>query len=224
MVKSDNEILLSLGREDMCRLEPYLHLQQLPKRQKLERRKHVADHVYFIETGLASLVSEKRGSRTIEVGVVGREGLIGLSMILGVNGPADHDIYMQVAGSAFRIANEDLRTILAESPALQLRLTQYAYLFIRQLRQTAVANARHTISERLARWLLLSHDRIGHVIPLTQEFLSMMLGVHRPGVTLAIQELEKEGLIDYGRGQIIVVNRPALEKRARGAYDPMLRA
>ena len=141
-------------------------------------------------------------------------------MVLGADRPA-HETYIQAAGSGLCLAADSLRRAIDKSPALHREPLKAAYAFQTQVTQTALANGRSKIEERLARWLLLADDRIdGDELPLTHEFLSLMLGVQRSGVTLAVQALEADGLIAARRGRISILKRARLEKKSNGTYTP----
>ena len=219
-----NEIIRHLTSTDVKALEKYWEFHQLPKRAGLERRTIATTHVYFVESGLCSVLSENRGFRSVEVGLIGCEGLVGLSVVLEDDDPPDNDAFMKVAGSAYSIAKKHLLSCMTASPTLRQGLVQYANRFLRQVARTAAANVRNTVEERLSRWILLTSDRIGTDIPLTHEYLASMIGVHRPNVTNALNTLGREGLLITGRGQITVVDRRGLEDRSNGAYDSQLDA
>jgi CRP-like cAMP-binding protein len=217
---SSNRILSRLPRADFALLEPHLEAVDLPVRKPLEARKRRIDQVYFIEAGFASVVANGSTKPSIEVGIIGREGMTGLGIVLG-NDRAPHETYIQVAGTGQRISAANLRKADEQSPTLHRAMLQYAHAFLHQTTTTALANGRSKIEERLARWLLMADDRIdGKELPLTHEFLGLMLGTYRPGVTKAIQALEQEGLIAARRGSIRILNRKALEKRSNGTYVP----
>jgi CRP-like cAMP-binding protein len=215
---SSNRILPRLSRQDFALLEPYLEAVDLPVRKPLEARKRRIDHVYFIESGFASVVANGASKLSIEVGIIGREGMTGLAVVLG-NDRGSHETYIQVAGKGLRISSANLRRAIERSASLHLPMLRYAHAFLMQTTTTALANGRSTIEERLARWLLMANDRIdGKQVPLTHEFLGLMLGTHRPGVTIALQALERAGLIHTKRRSITILDRKKLEKRANGAY------
>jgi CRP-like cAMP-binding protein len=215
---SSNHILSRLSRADFALLEPHLEAVDLPVKKSIEKRKRPIDQVYFIEAGFASVVANGSDKLSIEVGIIGREGMTGLSVVLG-NERASHDTYIQVAGKGLRISAAKLREADESSITLHRALLQYVSAFLLQTTATALANGRSKIEERLARWLLMADDRIdGDELPLTHEFLGLMLGTYRPGVTKAVQALEKEGLIDARRGGITILNRKGLEKRSNGTY------
>jgi CRP-like cAMP-binding protein len=185
-----NRILSRLSQEEFGLLLPHLTAVDLPVRKQLESRNKPIEAVYFIEHGFASVVADGTG-RSIEVGLVGREGMTGLSIILGA-GRSPHETFMQAGGDGQRISSAKHRRAIEQSPALHRSLLRYCHAFMVQTAQTALANGRSKIEERLARWLLMAHDRLdGDEVPLTQEFLSVMLGMRRPGVTVALNVLEK---------------------------------
>jgi len=166
------------------------------------------------------VVADGSGMRGIEVGLIGREGMTGLAVVMG-NDRSPHDTYIQAAGAGQRIGAAKLRRAMNRSVPLQRSLMLYAHAFLIQTAQTALANGRSKNAERLARWLLMADDRIdGGELPLTHKFLSIMLGVQRPGVTLAVQALEHAGLISAGRGVITILDRKGLEKMSNGTYVP----
>ena len=216
-----NRLLSSLSRQDFALLEPHLEAIDLPVRKVLEKRKKRVDHVYFIEAGFASVVANGSKKTSIEVGLIGREGMSGLSIVMGDVERAANETYMQAAGAGQRMPAANLRHAVATSHSLHQKLLRYAHAFLVQTTSTALANGRSKIDERLARWLLMADDRLDDdELPLTHEFLGLMLGTHRPGVTLAVQALEKERLITAQRGSITILNRKGLEKRSNGTYVP----
>jgi CRP-like cAMP-binding protein len=217
--KPSNRILSRLSRNDLALLDPHLETVDLPVRKPLEARKRRIDQVYFIESGFASVVAGS-GERSIEVGIIGREGMTGLAIVMG-HDRAHHQTFIQVAGNGLRISAANLRQADEQSPTLHRAMLRYADAFIYQTTTTALANGRSTIEERLARWLLMADDRIdGEELPLTHEFLGMMLGTHRPGVTKALNALVAEGHIATRRRGITILNRKALERRSNGSYAP----
>jgi CRP-like cAMP-binding protein len=218
--RASNRILSRLSREDFGLLAPHLGPVDLPVRKSLEVRKRRIDQVYFIEAGFASVVANGSSRPGIEVGIIGREGMTGLAIVLG-NDRAQHATYVQVAGRGQRISATNLRKAIQQSATLHRPMLHYAAAFLNQTMTTALANGRSKIEERLARWLLMANDRVGgQELPLTHEFLGLMLGTHRPGVTVAVQGLEKAGFIETRRSKITILNRRALEKHSSGTYDP----
>jgi CRP-like cAMP-binding protein len=217
---SSNRILSRLSRADFALLKPHLESVDLPVRKTLETRKRRIDQIYFIESGFASVVANGTSKPSIEVGIIGREGVTGLAVVLG-HDRAQHDTFVQLPGRGQRMSADSLREAQDRSVSLHRELLRFANAFLMQTTTTALANGRSKIEERLARWLLMAHDRVdGDELPLTHEFLGMMLGSPRPGVTLAVQALEKEGLIDARRARITILDRKALEKRSNGTYVP----
>jgi CRP-like cAMP-binding protein len=152
------------------------------------------------------------------VGLVGREGMSGLAVVLdGAQSP--HSTYIQVAGEAQRITAKELRNAMNASATLRAVLLKYVQVFMVQTAHSAIANARARIDQRLARWLLMAHDRIGdNTLPLTHEFLALMLGVRRAGVTESLQSLKRQKLIYTGRNEITVLNRKGIERVAGNSY------
>jgi CRP-like cAMP-binding protein len=214
-----NLILSRLSPRDFALLEPHLEAVDLPLRKFLDRRGRPIRTVYFPASGFASVVADGN-KRPIEVGLIGREGMTGLAVVLG-DDRNEHDTYMQAAGQGHGMRASHLRQAIDKSVSLHRVMLRYTHSFLNQATRTAVANGRSKIEERLARWLLMADDRIdGGNLPLTHEFLSIMLGVRRPGVTVAIQELEREGLIARKRGRIVIIDREALEKLSNGTYAP----
>jgi CRP-like cAMP-binding protein len=212
-----NRILSRLSREDLRLLEPHLEAVDLPVRRQLTARNRRVEHVYFPDSGIASVVAN--GAAELEVGMIGREGMTGASVVLGDDTPAPHQTYMQVAGNGRRLTVTHLRTALEESTSLHKALLLFVHALLRQSVDTALANGRHKIEERLARWLLMADDRVDdHSIPLTHEFLGVMLGTARPGVTIALNELERRGWITHRRGVITIIDRSGLQKSSNGAY------
>jgi CRP-like cAMP-binding protein len=215
---SPNRILARLSPSDFALLEPHLEPVDLPVRRTLEGRNEVISHAYFIESGFASVVAE--GKPSIEVGIIGREGMTGLAIVLGQQ-CASHATYIQAAGKGQRISADKLREADERSSTLHRAMLNYVHAFLGQATTTAVTNGRSKIEVRLARWLLMAHDRLGgDQLTLTHEFLSLMLGVRRAGVTIALQELERGGFILRNRGSILILNREGLEKQSNGTYVP----
>jgi CRP-like cAMP-binding protein len=216
---SPNHILSHLAPADRGLLEPHLQAIDLPLRRELETHNKRIGYVYFIESGFASVVANGSTKPGIEIGIIGREGMTGSSVVLVSNDRAAHDTYMQMAGNGQRMRVANLREAIMQSADLHHVLLRYIRSFLLQTASTALANGRSKIEERLARWLLMAQDRIdGDQLPMTHEFLSVMLGVRRPGVTIALQALERENLIAHRRGIITILDREALKARSNGAY------
>jgi CRP-like cAMP-binding protein len=215
---NSNRILSRLSAEDLALLEPHLTAIELPVRKQIEVPRKVIEHVYFPESGVVSVVANGDNKRSIEIGLIGRDGMTGLPIVMGTDRTPHHS-YVQMAGRGLRITADDLRNAIRQSATLHQRFLHYAHAFLLQIGYTAMANGRSKIEERLARWLLMAHDRTdGDTLTLTHEFLSVMLGVRRPGVTHAVNLLERTGLIQADRGTITIVDREGLEENSNGAY------
>ena len=220
MAHIPNLILSRLSKSDHRLIESDLEAVNLPLRKVLERPRRHCDSVYFPESGFASVVANGAGKKPIEVGIIGREGMTGLVVLLG-NQRAKNSTYIQVAGKGQRLKSSILLKALVQSPSLHRSLLRYVNAFLNQAAMSALAHGRSTIEQRLARWLLMADDRIAEPeLPLTHEFLAMMLGVTRPGVTVAVQSLERQGLIARRRASIVVLDRAALEKMSDDTYAP----
>jgi CRP-like cAMP-binding protein len=212
-----NSLLQRLSPGDLALLEPHWERQELPIRRDFERPNRPVQAVYFIEAGICSVVAGANGQK-VEVGIIGREGMTGQIVVMG-NDRSPNESYMQVAGEGLRLASTALRDAMNESETLRQMLLRYVQTFTMQASYTALANARGSIEERLARWLLMAHDRIeGDELPLNHEFLALMLGVRRAGVTVALHELASASLIGTKRNCITVLDREGLEETANGLY------
>jgi CRP-like cAMP-binding protein len=172
-------------------------------------------HVHFFEGGLSSEVAV--ASKSLEIGCIGHEGCSGVPVILGVN-KSPHRSFMQAGGPALRITAADLRDLMTKSQTLQSVLLRYAHVFMVQIATTALADGRYNVEQRLARWILMSQDRLGDQLPLTHDFLAIMLGVRRSSVTDALHLLEGRRAIKAARAKITVRDRDTLEKLAGDAY------
>jgi CRP-like cAMP-binding protein len=214
-----NSILERLSPSELSLLAPHLDPVRLKVRQQLETANRRVTNIYFIEAGLASVIAvSSKDRREAEVCVVGREGMTGSAVVLGMEHAA-MDTFMQIEGHGQCISADALRAALAKSGTLASTLLGYVYLFILQAGQTALANAHGKIEHRLARWLLMAQDRLGNGdLLLTQEFLSIVLSVRRAGVTAAIHAFEARGLISSVRGRITIRDRNGLQEEAGGLY------
>ena len=213
-----NHLLRRLSPDDLGLLSRFLRSVRLPLRMVLEVPNQPIDYICFPESGFVSIVARNSRDDRIEAGLVGFEGMTGLSVLLG-DDRSPHETYVQMAGAGYLMAAGDLRTVMAASATLHASLLAFVQTFMLQTAHTALANGRGRIEERLARWLLMAHDRsAGPDMILTHEFLSLMLGVRRPGVTDALHRLESEGIIRARRGAITLIDRPRLEVVADGFY------
>lgn len=205
-----NRILASLPAGEFRALAPRLAPAALAAGEVLYGAEDAVRHVYFVEGGLISLLSTLADGTAIEVSAVGREGLGGLSAVLGGEASA-HQAAVQVGGRALRMRADDAREAFQTLPYFRGRVLGYARLTLTQISQTAVCNALHTVEERLARWLLMCGRRLERdALPVTHEFLSHMLGVRRSGVTVATGILQRGGLIRHSRGRIIILDAGGL--------------
>jgi CRP-like cAMP-binding protein len=215
-----NRLLRTLSPEDFGLLQPHLSPIDLKRGDVLIEPNTPIEHVHFPEVGIASIVAVTTDSRRIEVGIYGRDGMSGTAVLLGSN-QTPHENFYQVAGSALRMPSAQLRLAIRQSSTLHGLLLRYVQAFQIQTAYTALSNGGYSIEERLARWLLMCHDRIdGDELPLTHEFLGMMLGVRRSSVTLALQMLEGANVIRARRGHTTIVNREKLEEIAGDSYGP----
>ncbi len=175
-------------------------------------------YVYFPEDSVFSFVTDLANGSSIESGTVGCEGFVGIPVLLSGKGWPQRTI-VQIPGSALKVPAAAFAELLPTLPALSIMLNRYLLAYLAQVSQTAACNSQHTILERCARWILLTQDRVGtRAIPLTQEFLSYMLGVRRPSVTVAQAELKELGLLEYTRGKIVIVDREGLERISCECY------
>ena len=217
--RSANRLLSSLPKDEYERLEPYLTLVSLPRGTVCYEASDEIKTIYFPLTALVSLVNTLSSGATTEVSLVGGTGMIGLSAILG-SGISQNRAIVQVSDNLMKISAEILKQEFRRGGELQNIMHRYIETRLSEITQLAVCNAHHTIEERLARWLLVTSDLIqSNNLPLTQEFLSSMLGVRRSGVTLAAQTIQRAGLITYRRGKIIILNREALENTSCECYQ-----
>jgi CRP-like cAMP-binding protein len=217
---SSNGILASLSRADQQSMTEYLEPRVLRFRQRVEPAGRKIRNIYFIEAGMASVIAVAGGAdrRQTEVGIIGCEGVTGIAALLGAD-RTPHETLMQIAGKGYCITAERMRALMNQSKSLSHAIYRYAHAFSIQSSQTLLANTRGTVEERLARWLLMSQDRLKQAeIRLTHEFLALMLGVRRPGVTIALHRLEDLGFVASTRGSTTVLNRDGLRKYAKGFY------
>lgn len=213
-----NCLLRSLSPDDFALLEPRLEPIQLERLFVLERPKVPIEHVYFPSSGLASIVANAGRDRRVEAGVFGREGMSGTAVVMGGD-RSPHECFMQAGGEGHRVSSEALREAMEISPTLRLFFLHYVHALMIQTEHTALANAQALLEERLCRWLLMCHDRLdGDELSLTHEFLATMLGVRRPGMTMAIQMLHSRGLIRALRGSVEIIDREGMEACGDGIY------
>lgn len=221
---SRNRLLTALPPDSLARLAPQLEPVELVLRDVLHRPEELIERVYFPETGWCSILAPLEDGDSAEVGLIGHDGLVGLPVVLGE--PSDDvEALVQCSGTALTMPAEQLQLAMAQDTALRTLLLRYALLHHTQVARTAACNGRHQIDLRLARWLLMAHDRNdGDEFPMTHEFLGMMLGVRRASVTLAAGLLQKAGLVHYRAGRITITDRPGLENASCECYGVVRRA
>ena len=213
-----NRLLAGLPPEDFAQFIDHLEPVTLPKKQILYEVGAPLEHIYFIEEGLASVLTTMEDGASSEVGMVGPEGLIGVSALLGGKLSAQH-VVMQLPGRGHHIAASRCKTVFDQSLPVRAVMLRFIEDLLNLSSQTAGCNRLHSVEQRSARWLLMASDRVASdVLPLTQEFLAAMLGVRRSGVSEAASELQRSGLIRYRRGEITIIDRAGLEKTACECY------
>jgi CRP-like cAMP-binding protein len=218
-----NRLLALLPRELQLRLLPRMEKVSLPIRQSLYELDAPITHVWFPLSGVMSIVVTLRDGASVEVATVGNEGILGTAVYLGAE-RASSKAFCQVAGQALRMPVDAFKRSLQEAPQLGDLVRRYTQAMITQMSQSIACNHTHSVPQRMCRWLLMTHDRVGaDEFHLTQEFLAQMLGVRRPSVTVAALALQKSGLISYQRGRIRIVDRAALERTSCECYEVVRR-
>jgi len=213
-----NKLVALMGSQDWDLLAPHLESVNLKERQVIEVPGKPITHLHFIEIGVVSVVAVNAEDHRIEVGVIGNEGVTGVPLVMG-DTKAQHSAYLQIPGSGYRIAAAQFSEALRKSSSLQSLMLKSAQAFMIQTAHTALANGRAKLEERLARWLLMAHDRMDtDAVPLTHEFLAVMLGVRRAGVTVALHSFEQRSFISMRRGQLTLINRTGIEQVAGSFY------
>ena len=206
-----NRLLDALAPDAVERLRPHLETIALAANETIQEPGETAEHVWFPTHGMISMVAMMNDGESVEIGMIGREGMFSVSAILGDNTPSQRAM-VQLAGGALRITSEALRQEAKANAPLQARLLRYVQATLSTAAQSAACNRLHLLEQRFARWLLSAHDRAeGDTFPMTHEFLAMMLGVRRPGVTVAAQSLQSSGLISYNHGTMTILDRKGLE-------------
>lgn len=212
-----NLLLAALPDAEQDDLAPFLHPMQLPTQLTLSQANAQMTMLVFLESGLASIVTPK--NRIVEVGLVGREGFLGWPLLLGL---ASHPYrtFMQASGEGHSLRVEDLPAAFEAAASLRGVLHRFIGYQMVQIAQTAACNGIHPVRQRLARWLLMSHDRIGeNSLPVTHEFLAFMLSVRRPSVGDTMKLLEQAGAVHQGHGRVLVVDRAKLKAESCSCYD-----
>src|SRR5258708_14202704 len=213
-----NRLLAALSPTDLELLQPHLNFIVVAVRHEIERPNRRIDTVYFMDAGIASVVAVQADDPQVEVGLIGPEGMTGTAVVLGGD-QSPHSTYIQVSGEAQWLKADELRKAMRASGSLHTLLLKYVQVFMAQTTHTAIANARAHIDRRLARWLLMAHDRTANkTLPPTHELLPLMLGVRAPGVPEPLHTLNRHNLIETGRNQIVVLSRNGIEKLAGHSY------
>jgi CRP-like cAMP-binding protein len=219
-----NRLLATLEQEDYDAVMLEAKVVYLKFRTRLVRQDGNIDAVYFPLSSMVSLLVTTDGRPQVEMATVGNEGVVGASELIQGQGAIGLNL-VQLPGAAVRIEASAFRRLLDGRPPVQKLIHQHFYALMRQILYGAACNRIHSMEERCARWLLMTHDRAGHdTFPLTQEFLSHMLGVRRATVNLATGMLKKAGFIGYVRGKITIIDRPGLESTSCACYQAILRA
>ena len=214
-----NQLLAALPKKDYQALQHHLEEIPLVFEEILYQPNVLISDVYFPNSGIVSLLAAVNGRATLEVGLVGKEGILGLAVFMGVSNSHNRAV-VQGVGSAMKMKATAFRKQCNDGGVLPRLLRRYSHSLITQITQSAVCNQFHSVDERLARWLLMTHDRMGDdEFQLTQDFLSNMLGVRREGVSRAAGDLQERNLIEYSRGRLKVLDRAGLEATSCGCYE-----
>jgi CRP-like cAMP-binding protein len=213
-----NFILRDLPRKESDQILDNLEFVRLKLHQVMHEAGETIRSGYFLNNGLASVLTVQPDGKSVEVGLIGSEGFVGLPVIFGFKTSATR-VVTQGDGTAYRIDVPTLLNLLPECPALERQLQRFSMILAMQSTQIAACNRLHEVVERMARWMLMSHDRIGgKTLPLTQEFLGQMLGTRRASVSTAAGVLQKAGIISYTRGTVSILNRGKLEASSCECY------
>ena len=213
-----NGLLTALPEAEWLHLRPFLEQVELPLGKTLYESGHKLSHVYFPVTAIVSLLQEMENGDSAEIAVVGNEGIVGISLFMGGESTPSRGVVLS-KGYGYRLPAKNIKEAFAHSLPVTHLLLRYTQALITQMSQTAVCNRYHSLDQRLCRWLLLSLDRLdGSELHMTQELIANMLGVRREGVTNAALNLQREGIINYSRGRIRVLDRPTLESRTCECY------
>ncbi|CAM8662639.1 Crp cAMP-binding proteins - catabolite gene activator and regulatory subunit of cAMP-dependent protein kinases [Comamonadaceae bacterium] len=214
----ENELLASLPQQEWKRWQPYLKPVDLPLGKVLYESGALQQQVYFPTNAIVSLLYVLENGASAEIAVVGKEGIVGISLFMG-GGSTPSRAVVQSAGEGFQVSSDFMKSEFNRSGPVMHLMLRYTQALITQMAQTAVCNRHHSLDQQLCRWLLLSLDRLnGNDLVMTQELIADMLGVRRAGVTDAALKLQRAGLISYARGHISVLNRPGLEQRTCECY------
>jgi CRP-like cAMP-binding protein len=218
-----NEVLLALPRAEFEMIAPKLEFVRLKLHQVLHEAGETLKSVYFCNSGMFSILNVMPDGKSVEVGLIGKEGVSGTPLVAGFRTSHTRAV-VQAEATAFRMDADAFRAAMPKSPRLMRLVNRYAQLLAVQVTQIAACNRLHEVDERLARWLLMTQDRVGSEhLPLTQEFLAQMLGTRRSSVTVSAGVLQKAGLIAYTRGKVTILNRRSLEQASCDCYGLLQR-
>jgi CRP-like cAMP-binding protein len=213
-----NVVLARLSPEHLESVRPHLHSVDLAVKQGIYEPNQPIKHAYFVENGMISVVSIMQDGKSIEVGTIGREGIAGAVVLLGAK-TVPHQYYVQIAGHGHRVDVDVLKGIAKQDDEFRDVLLRSQVAFHTQTMQSAACNGLHSVTQRCCRWLLMSQDRInGDDVPLTHEFLSLMLGVRRASVTDVLKPLQEHGWIKSRQGEITILDRKGLESGSCECY------
>jgi len=216
--KRQNRLLNKLSARDLEQLLPYLAEIELPTKMVLSAPRERISHVYFPTSGVVSMVNEPETGEVVEFATIGPEGFVGFPVLLGASSIPSR-AFVQVPGEALQMKVSDFGRAIEKLPKFNSLLMRSTMALLNQIAQGTSCNRLHEVQERCARWLLMTQDRVyDNTFPLTQEFLAMQLGVHRPTVSIAAGMLQKAGLIEYTRGVMTIVDRKGLEAAACNCY------
>ena len=214
-----NKILLAMTDVEFHMIRPHLEYVALPSHLRLHEPHQTFRFVYFPNEGLISLVVAMENGKTVEAGIVGSEGIVGLPAVAGLSRGPLREV-MQIGGNGFRVKIRNLKTTLDSTPNLRQIMKRYTMILGLHVAQTAACNRLHDLDQRLARWLLMAHDRVDSgTLRITHDFLAMMLGTDRPTVSLAAGILQNKQIIEYTRGALQILSRTKLEECACECYE-----
>jgi CRP-like cAMP-binding protein len=213
-----NKVLLAMPDDEYELMRADLTHVDLPSHLSLHEPTQKIEFVYFPNRGMVSQVVVTKDGRTVEVGVVGKEGYVGAGLATGLSRSSVREV-IQIAGDGFRMMGNALERILQSAPQLRTLLNRHTGLQGMQVAQTAACNRLHDIQQRLARWLLMTQDRVDSgVLAITHDFIATMMGTDRSTVSMAASVMQKDGIIDYARGEVKILNRRKLERSACECY------
>ncbi len=216
--KITNRMLTALDNEDFGLLAPHLEMIDLPPQFKIAKPREKLDHVYFLESGVGAVMAVSSTGQMAEAGMFGWEGFVPTATIIG-DDTVPYLVEMNLGGAGYRVPIAAMREATMRSSSFQVPLIKYMHVFATQVAYTALANIRYLLEQRLARWILMCHDRLRtDEMAITHDYIALMLGARRPGVTTSLHVLEGHHLIRSLRGSIIILDRPGLEEFAAGSY------